>query len=152
LTVRRIPSSIWRITLALLSPVIAQNLATEKVTGDKGALGARGRRGLAIISKNPCGRSASKVARFPQLTVNSLLNLAGGHTLESRFGFAGRDSFVDPKLPPPQVVINLHEGKLHAPAVHDLGGGDASFASSSANSFRSTSRVRLSVVSASRLL
>lgn len=38
------------------------------------------------------------------------------------------------------------------PAVHDLDGGDATFASSSANSFRSIWRVRSSVISASRLL
>jgi hypothetical protein len=49
LTVRRIPSSIRRVTVALLRPVMAQYSATENVTGDKGSLWSRGRRGFGDI-------------------------------------------------------------------------------------------------------
>ena len=92
------PSSIWRITVALLSPVTAQNLATENVTGDNGALGSRGRRGLGSIgeARDPRGR---EVARLSKLDIDSLLSFAGGHALQSGLGFSGRDGFSDLELP-----------------------------------------------------
>jgi hypothetical protein len=75
----------------------------------------------------------------------------GGHAFGSSFGFSGRDRVVDLELPLPKVFPNLHEGKFYTPAVHGFVGG-ASFATSSANNFKSTWRVRSSVVSASCLL
>jgi hypothetical protein len=150
LTVRRMPSSIWRLTVVLLSPVMAQNCATENVTGDNGSLGSRGRRGLAGIREAHVVDLATRSRGFFS-SVNSLLSLMGGHALESRSGLSGHDRFADPKPPLPQVGLNLHDGKFHAPAVHDLAGGDATFTSSSANSLNRILRAVASLVSNSRL-
>ena len=78
-----------------------------------------------------------QLTRFSQLAVNSLVSPVGGHSLEARAGSPGRDGIVDTELPSPQIRLDLHEGKFHAPAVYESGAGDATFASSSANSPRS---------------
>ena len=78
-----------------------------------------------------------QLTRFSQLTVNSLVSPGGGHSLEACVGFPGRDGIADTELPSPQIGLDLHKGKLHAPAVHESGVGDATFASSSANNFMS---------------
>jgi hypothetical protein len=145
-----------RKTAARLSPLMLQNSVIEYVTRVKGTMRfSRGRRGLGSIwrfSYRPDGQPKSQIAWLSQLEVNPLLNPAGSQAHEVRIGPAGRDGFANLETPFPQARLNLREGEINAPVVHDLRDGDTLFASSSVSNFKITLRVVSSCASARRLL
>jgi hypothetical protein len=99
------------------------------------------------------GRCWRQVARLSKLSINPLLNSVGSEAHETSLGLAGGDSLSDLEAPLPQARFDLHEGKINALAVHDVAlGKNASFASSSASSFESTSRSDSLHASARRFL
>lgn len=74
-----------------------------------------------------------------------MLNSAGSQAHELRFGSAGRDGFANLETPFPQARLNLREGEINAPMVHDLRDGDTLFASSSVSNFKITRWMYLSM-------
>jgi hypothetical protein len=93
------------------------------------------------------------VARLSKLSINPLLGSVGSQAHEMSLGLAGGDIFSDLEAPSPQAGFDLHKSEIDALAVHgfDLG-KDASLASSSASSFKSTLRSDSLRASARRFL
>jgi hypothetical protein len=78
----------------------------------------------------------NEVARLFKLMVYLLLSPMGGHALEARSGFAGRDGLANLETPSPQTRLNQQKGKLDPLPYHDLADKGASLAFLSAKSFR----------------